>query len=119
MAYLNLHEVATHPDFIRIVKMAILKQAAAVAGEDSTNLQAVVATKRQNLANQVFANATHQAREFSFHIATYGGDVISVDANKVLVYTGNGDIDSAIDNLIDTVWNDRAGVTYLELNPVV
>ena len=116
MGYLDLHSVGTHGDFVKIVGMAMITKAASVAGENNALLSDNVLSKRQALANKVFADTLNQAKLFALHIATYGGSTLSIDTYGELVFSG-ANIDLAIDNLMDTVWNDRAGVTYAELNP--
>lgn len=118
MAYLELHKVATHAEFVKRVKMAMLKYAADTAGENNSSLSDVVLAKRQSLAMQVFADADGQAKKFAFHAATYGEGVVAVDESGALTFTGS-DLDAAIDGIMDDLWNDRAGVTYTELNTVV
>ncbi len=116
MAYLGLHKVATHADFVKTIKMAMLTKAASVAGENNADLPQAVLNKRQALANKVFADSDGQAKQFAFHAATFGEGVIAVGNGNELVYSGGNTLDDAIDSIMENIWNDRAGVTYAELN---
>ncbi len=113
MAYLDLHNVGGHIDFIRMVKMAILKKANDVAQEEIGTTDETVVEKRRVLAAQIFNSTDQQAKQFSFHVASQGGDAITV-IDGVLTH-GIADIDLALDNLVNGVFDIRAGVTPEEL----
>ena len=117
MAYLDLHEVGAHQDFISIVKMAILKKASGIKEENPALINASRAIKRQQLAVSVLNSIDYNAIVFAFHAASKGGSAIVVTDGE-LIYSGAGTIDSALDNIIDGLWDDRAGVTYEEMQAI-
>lgn len=110
MAYLDLHNVGGHISFMRMIKMAILKKANEVAQE----VESPLSEKRRALAAQIFANTDQQAKQFSFHIASQGGNAITVSESGELVHT-LPDIDTALDNIVDDIFDIRAGITPEEL----
>lgn len=139
MAYLDLRNVGGHPYFIGMVKMAILKKATEVAQLEAhmvavievknvvdpttkavTQVEKEVSVisqrteKRRELASQIFASTDQQAKQFAFHVASQGGEAISV-VDGVLVYPDVEDIDVSLNNIVNSIFDIRAGVTPEEL----
>lgn len=117
MSFNENHEVGRNAEFKRITEIAILKVGTQVAGEDTTGMQPVVATKRATLANNVFYASKDQAVKFAMHLASLGTISVTVDDNGDLNYTGGGSLDADVEFSVSSIWNDRAGVTYDDLNP--
>jgi hypothetical protein len=92
------------PTFRQKLQNALLKTALNVAGEDTTSLNATVASKRAELATNVLTNITGYVEQFAYSVA----------ANPALhEYSSESDIEFTV----NAQWNDWAGVTYDDLNP--
>lgn len=117
MAFIDQHLVGTNPDFIQTVKIAILKTATSIAGEDTTSMQPIVATKRHALTQQVFQSPEVQAAKFALHLASLGTIDVTALPDGTLTYNGGSTLDNDVEFSVVSVWDDRAGVTYGDLNP--
>ena len=119
MAFLDDHALGTNANFIKIVKMAILKTSSSIIGENPTTTPEIVTTKRHSLGMAVINSTEAQAKAWALHIAAQGTISVTIDNQTAeLTYTGGGtSLDSDIEFTVSSLWNDRAGVTYSELNP--
>ena len=109
MAYSDLYNVGWNQDFTNMVKMAIIKKANALATEVAGETPQIIVDKRRALAAQIFASADQEAKKFSFHVASQGGNAITVVNGELTHEIAN--IDLAIDSLVNSIFDIRAGVT--------
>jgi hypothetical protein len=122
MAYKDLHLVSTHSDFIKTVKIAILKKASDVMIEERVaTVRKEKYNKRINLAQLVLSNTEVQAKQFALHIASHPDLLVLVDDDSQLSYFGNEGttMDESVDNILNSVWNIRAGVTHEDMQPAL
>ena len=112
----NILLLSQKDDFRKKIQSGIVLAATQISGETPTNLTDAQAAKRQSLANNVLTNSQEYAKRFSLACAAQQGLNDSYDAD--LNYIGTNE-DSDINFTINSVWDDMAGVSYLDLNHIV
>ncbi len=114
MSFTNNNMLGSNRNFINIVRMAILKSAVAIAGENPNDMSPLKAEKRHELANMVFATSSSQSKEFALTIVSLGTIECIVNPDGTLNYTGSQTLDKDVEYTVNSIWDDRAGVTYKE-----
>lgn len=112
--------LGNNPNFINIVKIAILKGASIVAGEEQPNKSEEFKLKRQALANLVMSNVGNQARAFALHLASTDQMNCTIDTSTgALIYTSDeASLNTLILSRLEDIWNDRAGITFEEAQDI-
>lgn len=115
----NIYNLSRKSDFrIKIEAGIVIYAINDVSGEDPAipdpDLTTIQAQKRHALSTSVLNGAQEYAIRFSIACAARDGLNAQYDIN--LAYTG-GDEDAAINNQIENIWDNMAGVSFLDLNP--
>ena len=97
MNYTDLEKLSINPDFIRVVKVAIMKAANDISFEPLIDGELDKYNRRKSLAMTVLSNPEAQSRLFSLHCASIG---ILTEAYS----------DSDIQCTVNSIWDARAGV---------
>ena len=114
MDYTQLEKLAVNPKFLRVVKVAITRAASQIANESNAAMSVEMYNKRHSLAMSVLANPEGQTKLFGLHCASLGTLGIEVVGDE-LSYTGTETVDNDIQFTVNSIWNARAGVTFIEL----
>ncbi|MBW2187603.1 MAG: hypothetical protein JRG71_14795 [Deltaproteobacteria bacterium] len=120
MGFLELFNLASNSEFKKRVQIAIIKTATAVIGEDEGLFGQAATTKRHALGVTVLNSPANQASLFAKHMVS-GGNILAElttneDGSISITYTGTGTLDQDIEYLASQLWNDRAGVTNVDIS---
>jgi hypothetical protein len=115
----EIYELGYNQNFKENIQVAILKAATQVSGEDPSGMSDEKRDKRHNLATAVIGSPGGYSIIFANICAAQSGlySVITVEEDDSLTYTGGGTLDGDIEFTVDSVWDDVAGVSYVDNNP--
>lgn len=118
MSSLDNSNLSLNIEFKKRVRIIMTNVATAISGEATGTHKPIYITKRSNLCSTIFEKSTLAEEMFSRSVASLGTLEVTIESDGSLTYTGTGTLDGDISNGCASVFNDIAGMTYDDEQPV-
>lgn len=120
MSNTKIYNLGYNSELRKITEASILLAATQISGEDPSGKTAIEASKRHSLATRVLNGSQSMAMIFAKAVAAQPGfnTVVDINSDGSLNYTGTGSLDGDLDYTVASIWDDVAGVSFADKQPV-